>query len=89
MATMREDIYDALYPMFEELVDTTCKHIEEIENNKDDINIDYIIKTLDKLKSINPEQKFVIETYSGSVELQIGDALIYEGINGEIVIDSE
>ena len=51
---------------------------------------DKIIKKLDKLKKAeHPEQKIIVETPKGSVELKIGDALIYEGIYGEIVIDSE
>ena len=48
-----------------------------------------IIKKLNKLKAEHPEQKIIVETPNGSVELKIGDALIYEGMRGEIVIDSE
>ena len=50
---------------------------------------DKIIKKLDKLKAEHPEQEIIVETPNGSVELKIGDALIYEGMRGEIVIDSE
>ena len=50
---------------------------------------DKIIKKLDKLKAEHPEQKIIVETPNGSVELKIGDSLIYEGMCGEIVIDSE
>ena len=50
---------------------------------------DKIIRKLDKLKAEHPEQKIIVETPNGSVELKIGDALIYEGMCGEIVIDSE
>ena len=50
---------------------------------------DRIIKELDKLKAKHPEQKIIVETPQGSVELKIGDSLIYEGMRGEIVIDSE
>lgn len=50
---------------------------------------DTIINYLDKLKKDNPEQKIIVETPNGSVELKIGDALIYEGMKGELVIDSE
>lgn len=50
---------------------------------------DKTIKILDELKKKNPEQKIVMETPTGTVSLKISDALIYEGINGEIVIDSE
>ena len=48
-----------------------------------------IIHCLDKLKKENPEQIIIIETSQGCVECKIGDAIIYEGIAGEIVIDSE
>jgi len=47
------------------------------------------IKILDELKEKNPGQKIIVETPNGTVSLKISDALIYEGINGEIVIDSE
>lgn len=48
-----------------------------------------IIHCLDKLKKENPEQIIVVETPKGCVECKIGDAIIYEGMTGEIVIDSE
>jgi len=47
------------------------------------------IKVLDELKKKEPEQEIIVETSSGTVCLKIGDALIYEGMKGEIVIDSE
>ena len=50
---------------------------------------DKIIKKLDKLKAEHPEQKSLWKHQKSSVELKIGDALIYEGMRGEIVIDSE
>lgn len=50
---------------------------------------DKVIKVLDDLKAKYPEQKIIVETPSGTVNLKIGDALIYEGMRGEIVIDSE
>ena len=50
---------------------------------------DKIIRKLDKLKAEHPEQKIIVETPQGTVELKIGDAFIYEGICGEIIIDSE
>lgn len=48
-----------------------------------------IIHYLDKLKKENPDQIIVMETPQGCVECKICDAIIYEGITGEIVIDSE
>lgn len=48
-----------------------------------------VISILDELKKKNPNQEIVVETPNGTVTLKIADALIYEGINGEIVIDSE
>ena len=89
MATMREEIYEKLHPILDDLVDVTCEHIEKLDVNEKEINIDDAISILDKLKSIHPEQKIIVETPQGTVELKIGDALIYEGICGEIIIDSE
>lgn len=59
---------------------------DEKVNNMDR---DKIIRKLDKLKAEHPEQVIIVETPEGSASLKIGDALIYEGISGEIVIDSE
>ena len=50
---------------------------------------DKVIKQLDKLKEEHPNQEIIVETPEGTVSLKIGDALIYEGCRGEIVIDSE
>ena len=61
---------------------TSVQMEERMDRNK-------IINELDKLKAEHPEQKIIVETPKGSVELKIGDALIYEGMRGEIVIDSE
>ena len=89
MATMREEIYEKLHPMLEDLVDITCDYIEKLEMAEEEISIDDVISVLDKLKLTHPEQVIIVETPNGSVELKIGDALIYEGMRGEIVIDSE
>ena len=89
MSTMREEVYSKLHPILEELVDIACDQIEEIEKDEEVIDRDYVIRILDKLKSEHPEQKIIVETPNGSVELKIGDALIYEGMGGSIVIDSE
>ena len=48
-----------------------------------------VFKYLSKLKDEHPDQKIIVETPKGTVSLKIGDALIYEGMRGEIVIDSE
>lgn len=47
------------------------------------------IEVLNKLKTDHPDQMLIVETPMGTVELRIGDAIIYEGMNREIVIDSE
>ena len=89
MATMREEIYEKLHSILDDLVDITCEQIEKLEVNEEKISIDNAISVLDKLKSTHPEQVITVETPNGSVDLKIGDALIYEGMRGEIVIDSE
>ena len=48
-----------------------------------------IIRQLDELKDELLDQIIIVETPNGSVELPIGDALIYMSDGGEIVIDSE
>lgn len=48
-----------------------------------------VIRLLDKLKEQNGEQVIIVETPNGTVDIKLKDALIYEGCNGEIVLDSE
>lgn len=55
-------------------------------------NLDHgvsIFEVLNTFKDQYPEQVILAETPYGAVDMKIGDALIYEGMNGEIVIDSE
>lgn len=53
------------------------------------MNSKKIVEVMNKLKADNPDQILIVETPEGTVRLRIGEALIYEGMNGEIVIDSE
>lgn len=53
------------------------------------VNENKIIHELEKLQVDHPDQELIVETPEGTVSLQIGDAVIYEGMNGEIVFDSE
>lgn len=53
------------------------------------MKVDNLIKYLDKFKKEHPEQVIILETPNGTAWLKIGDALIYEGMGGEVVIDSE
>ena len=48
-----------------------------------------VIQELDKLKEKYPDTKFIVETKKGTISFKIKDALIYEGMRGEIVLDSE
>ena len=89
MATMREKVYSKLHPILEELVDIACDHIERLEIDEKNISVDDVINVLDRLKSTHPEQVIIMETPNGSADLKIGDSLIYKGMGGEIVIDSE
>lgn len=50
---------------------------------------DRIVRALDKLKKANGEQIVIVETPDGTLSVRLQDALIYEGYQGEIVIDSE
>lgn len=51
--------------------------------------LDDVLKCLDRYKKANPKGRVVIGNQNGSVEVEIGDALIYEGNNHELVIDAE
>jgi hypothetical protein len=53
------------------------------------MTINNVIKYLNKFSKEHPHQILIVETPNGTVKLKIGDALIYEGVGGEIVIDSE
>lgn len=90
MSTMREEVYHMMYPLLKSLVDVACDHIEQIEDGNEEINIDRVIRVLDRFKADCPDQKIIVETPNGSVvDLKIGEAFIYEGNNGELVIDAE
>ena len=47
------------------------------------------IELFDRLKEENPNQEIIVETPNGTVTFKIGEANIYEGMGGEIVMDSE
>lgn len=51
--------------------------------------IDKVIKALDNLKEIAPDTPVCIETDHGTVTCRIGDALIYDGMDGSVMIDAE
>lgn len=53
------------------------------------LNKDKIIDKLKRFQKEWPDCTLIVETPNGTVSLKIGDALIYEGMKGEIVIDSE
>lgn len=51
--------------------------------------IDKVIKQLEKLQKETPGQKIIIETKNGTMSCCLGDAIIYKGVDGKIVIDAE
>lgn len=48
-----------------------------------------VIKCLDRYKKVNPNTVIIVEQPGGGGDIKIGDALIYEGMNHELVIDAE
>lgn len=48
-----------------------------------------VIKCLDQYKKVNPNTSIIVEQPSDNGDIKIGDALIYEGVNHELVIDAE
>lgn len=62
------------------------RQISLMESNE---TLRHVIEALDNLKKRNPSQEIVVEIPGTVVTLKIGEAIIYEGMGGEIVIDSE
>lgn len=48
-----------------------------------------VIKQLDKLKEEHPNTEVILETPKKTLTVKIKDVLIYEGLNGELVLDVE
>lgn len=48
-----------------------------------------VIKCLDRYKKVKPDTVIIVEQSSDGGDIKIGDALIYEGLNHELVIDAE
>lgn len=48
-----------------------------------------VIKCLNQYKKVNPNTVIIVEQPSDGGNIKIGDALIYEGVNHELVINAE
>lgn len=48
-----------------------------------------VMNSLCKLRKEQPNQIIVIETPKGTLQVRLGDAHIYESLDGKIIIDSE
>lgn len=48
-----------------------------------------VIKCLNQYKKVNPNTVIIVEQPSDGENIKIGDALIYEGVNHELVINAE
>lgn len=48
-----------------------------------------VIKCLDRYKKVNPNTVIIVEHPSDGRDIKIGDALIYEGVDHELVINAE
>ena len=48
-----------------------------------------VIKCLNQYKKVNPNTIIIVEQPSDGENIKIGDALIYEGVNHELVINAE
>lgn len=55
----------------------------------DQDGVDDLISCLDRFKNEHPDQVIIAETPNGTVQFKLGEALIYEGMGGEVVMDSE
>lgn len=48
-----------------------------------------VIKCLNQYKKVNPNTVIIVEQPSDGGDIKIGDVLIYEGMNHELVINAE
>lgn len=62
---------------------------EDKENRGKVDSLSILFQKLDILKARKPDTMIIIESPNGSASVRIGDALIYAGINNEVVIDTE
>ena len=62
---------------------------EDKENRGKVDSLSILFQKLDILKARKPDTMIIIESPNGSASVRIGDALIYAGINNEVVIDAE
>lgn len=70
---------------------TIASHEAETTECADEVKVDKekVINQLIALKKNHPDQVVLIETPNGTVSLKIGEAQIFEGMRGEIVVDNE
>lgn len=70
---------------------SNCKRIasDNFTPTPNDILVDNTISMLDRLKEHMPSMRIVIDTGAKTAECRIGDATIYEGEDGSIMIDAE
>jgi hypothetical protein len=57
--------------------------------NESTLNADYVVHILNEFGKLHPDTPIIMETQHGTVRFKIGDALVYESFEGDIVIDSE
>lgn len=65
-----------------------CSHTEGKHYMKES-RMDKVIKQLDKLKKESPDTEIILETPRRTLTVKIKDVLIYEGLNGELILDAE
>jgi len=90
------DIQDLAPPLYYAVMDA-IKNLKNVESentignntNGEEKLKEKIIKLLDELKSVNPNQQIYVETPNGMASCKLGDALIFESMDGQIAIDSE
>lgn len=62
---------------------------EDKQNRGKVDSLSILFQKLDILKARKPDTMIIIESPNGSASVRIGDALIYAGMNNEVVIDAE
>lgn len=86
---MTKDMRKTLDDAFKEIEKVMSRCVDDLELSEEKCTKEYVLKVLEYYKKYHPDQRLIVESPKGFADLKIGEALIFEGMDGSIVIDSE
>lgn len=89
MEKLTKDMRKTLDDAFKEIEKVMSRCVDDLELSKEKCTKEYVLKVLEHYKKYHPDQRLIVESPKGYADLKIGEALIFEGMDGSIVIDSE